>query len=105
MSVIGLTVCLTCNGSGRVEAGYTTRTCQRCKGTGEHVYQQKKPKEDRGRTGPTLKAYCPKCTNSVTTRQHYKATKRTTFTCQCGCIWNMENKHTIQKGSIQNGQT
>jgi len=100
MSAIGITVCLTCNGSGRVKAGYTSRTCQRCKGTGEHIYQAKKQKDLRGRTGPTLKAFCPRCTKPVITKQHYKATKRTTFTCTCGCNWNMENQFTIQEEAI-----
>ncbi|MCB5235484.1 hypothetical protein [Niallia circulans] len=90
------TVCLTCNGTGTIYAGilngqHKYRTCPRCKGAGEYVLkeQQRKSKEDKGRTGPEVKAYCPKCKETITTRQHFKATKYTTFTCKCGCVWRM----------------
>jgi len=66
-----MTLCLTCNGSGRIYAGKLHgrpkyRTCPRCHGIGEHEKEiTRKPKEDRGRTGAELQAYCPKCAKPV----------------------------------------
>ncbi len=89
------TVCLTCNGTGTIYAGVLhgqskVRTCPTCKGVGEYVKRdEKKPKEDRGRTGPLLKAYCPKCSEPITTNAYFKAVKYANLTCKCGCSWRM----------------
>jgi len=87
--------CLTCNGRGLINAGVLhgqvkERTCPTCKGSGQYrKVEEKKKKEDRGLTGPKVEAHCPKCKETITTRQHFKATKYTTFTCKCGCVWRM----------------
>jgi hypothetical protein len=101
--MINMTLCLTCNGQGKIYAGKlhgkpTYRTCPGCHGIGEHEKEiTRKPKEDRGRTGAELQAYCPKCAKPVVTNQYFKATKYTSFTCSCGCNWRMLIEDAKQK--------
>ena len=94
-TVIFSDFCLTCNGEGTIYAGVLYgqerfRTCPTCKGTGQYRDSGiRKPKGDKGRTGPLLKAFCPKCAEPLTTHAYFKAVRYANLTCTCGCSWRM----------------